>query len=331
MTLLLETRGLTTCLETDAGVICPVDDVDLRLSAGETLALVGESGSGKSMLAFTLMRLLPPVGWIEAGDVTWKERNLLSLTDRELRHVRGAEISLIFQEPGSALNPVRTVGGQIAETLRAHFPMSRRQAASRSVELMDEVRIPEPHRRAKDYPHQLSGGMKQRVVIAMAISCDPDLVIADEPTTALDVTLQARILELLADLKQKRGLALLLITHDLSIVKHNAERVAVMYAGRVVEQGPVGTILDSPQHPYTDGLWQSLPKPRGRESGKARLAAMAGTVPNLAALPGGCAFEPRCPVRFEPCNQSVPPLAPVEGSSVHRAACYRNPAALEQV
>jgi oligopeptide/dipeptide ABC transporter ATP-binding protein len=326
--LLLETRSLMTRIETDTGAIRPVNDVSLRVHAGETLALVGESGSGKSMLAFSLMRLLPPSGRIERGSILWKGQDLLAMSKEEIRRVRGKQIALIFQESGAALNPVRTVGDQVAEPLRAHLGLSRRAARERAVELLAEVRIPEPERCARDYPHQLSGGMKQRVLIAMAISCDPELVIADEPTTALDATLQARILELLARLKAERRLSLLLITHDLALVRKNADRVAVMYAGRVVEEGSSSTILDDPRHPYTRGLWESLPRPRGGAPGKAKLAAMAGMVPHLAALPSGCAFSPRCPVRFEPCDREVPTLQVAGGSGDphHRSACYHESA-----
>jgi oligopeptide/dipeptide ABC transporter ATP-binding protein len=329
--LLLETRGLTTRIETDAGSIRPVNDVSLRIHSGQTLAVVGESGSGKSMLAFSLIRLLPPSGRIERGSILWKGRDLLAMSNEELRRVRGKQIALVFQESGAALNPVRTIGDQVAEPLRAHLALSRKAARARAVELLAEVRIPEPERCAKDYPHQLSGGMKQRVLIAMAISCDPELVVADEPTTALDATLQARILELLARLKSERRLSLLLITHDLALVRENADRVAVMYAGRLVEEGASRSILEDPRHPYTRGLWQSLPRARNGAPGKAKLAAMAGMVPHLAALPPGCAFSPRCPVRFEPCDREVPTLQSAGGSgdALHRSACYHENAVVE--
>lgn len=325
---ILQIERLTTCLTTDTGLIRPVNDVSLALLAGQTLALVGESGSGKSMLAFSVMRLLPAMGRFENGRILWKGNNILEMDREPLRRIRGKEIALIFQEAGAALNPVRTIGAQLSETLRTHLVITRAEARERSIELLREVRIPEPERRVKDYPHQLSGGMKQRVLIAMAISCDPELVIADEPTTALDATLQARILELLQKLKEERELSMLLITHDLALVPQNADRVAVMYAGRIVEEAATPRILEAPQHPYTEGLFRSLPHSRGDASGKGRLAAMMGTVPHLAALPRGCAFEPRCPVRFEPCNREVPSLAEVEGSGDHRSACYRNQAVL---
>jgi oligopeptide/dipeptide ABC transporter ATP-binding protein len=329
---LLQTQRLTARLSTDTGTIRPVDDVSIELGVGDTLAVVGESGSGKSMLAYSLMRLLPPAGRIESGTILWKGKDLLTISHEALRRIRGKEIALVFQESGAALNPVRTVGDQIAEPLRTHLSLSRREARDRAVELLREVRIAEPEQRVKDYPHQLSGGMKQRVLIAIAISCDPELVIADEPTTALDATLQARILELLGRLKEERKLSMLLITHDLGIVRENADRVAVMYAGRIVETGASRTILDSPGHPYTRGLLRSLPRARGVAPGKAKLAAMPGSVPHLAALPPGCAFGPRCSERFEPCEGSVPSLEPLAGDHAgHRTACYLNDAVLEAV
>ncbi|HXV63591.1 MAG TPA: ABC transporter ATP-binding protein [Vicinamibacteria bacterium] len=328
---ILQIERLTTCLPTDTGLIRPVNDVSLVLSEGQTLALVGESGSGKSMLAFSVIRLLPANGWFESGRILWKGKNVLDMDREPLRRIRGKEIGFIFQEAGAALNPVRTIGAQLSETLRTHLVLSRAEARDRSIELLREVKIPEPERRVKDYPHQLSGGMKQRVLIAMAISCDPELVIADEPTTALDATLQTRILDLLQKLKEERKLAMLLITHDLALVRKNAERVAVMYAGRIVEEATTSRILEAPQHPYTEGLFESLPRSRGAAPGKRRLAAMTGTVPHLAALPIGCAFEPRCPVKFEPCHREVPSLAGVEDSGDHRSACYRNQAVLDAI
>lgn len=326
---LLQIRGLTTSLATDTGEIRPVSDVSLDVGAGETLAVVGESGSGKSMLAFSIMRLLPRSARIDDGCILWKGRDLLQLDAESLRRIRGKEIALVFQEAGSALNPVRTVGSQLMEPLRTHLGLSRNEARDRAIELLREVQIPEPESRISNYPHQMSGGMKQRVLIAMAIACDPELVIADEPTTALDATLQARILELLARLKEDRNLSLLLITHDLSLVKENTDRVAVMYAGRLVEVGPSEQILSSPGHPYTVGLWQSLPKRRGGEAGKSKLHAMTGTVPHLANLPPGCAFVDRCPERFDPCDKEVPTLQPLEDDATHCTACYKNDAVLE--
>ena len=278
------------------------------------------------MLAFTIMQLLPGAARCESGTISWKGNDLRTLSGEELRRIRGNEISLVFQETGSALNPVRTIGSQLAEPLRTHLGMSRRDARDRSIELLGEVQIPDPEKRIADYPHQLSGGMKQRVLIAMAIACDPELVIADEPTTALDATLQAHILELLGRLKEERQLSLLLITHDLSLVKDNADRVVVMYAGRVVEQASSADILERASHPYTKGLWRSLPKSRGGASGKSKLHAMAGGVPHLASLPSGCAFAPRCPDAFEPCDREVPTLQPLDADSGQKSACYLNDA-----
>ncbi len=328
---LLEIDQLTTTLSTDTGDIRPVSDVSLAIASGETLAVVGESGSGKSMLAFSIMQLLPRAAHIESGRILWKGQNLRELGAEPLRKLRGKQIALVFQEAGSALNPVRTIGSQLAEPLRTHLGLDRKQARERAVELLAEVQIPDPSRRVSDYPHQLSGGMKQRVLIAMAISCDPELVIADEPTTALDATLQAHILELLAKLKEKRQLSLLLITHDLSLVKANTDRIAVMYAGRLVEEGPTGSILDAPEHPYTRGLWQSLPKARAGAPGKVKLHAMSGNVPHLADLPPGCAFAPRCPDRFEPCEQEVPSLEASPETATKRNACYLNDAVLSSM
>ena len=326
---LLQIQGLTTSLATDTGTIRPVNDVSLDMRAGETLAVVGESGSGKSMLAFSIMRLLPRVARIDGGRILWKERDVLEMPAESLRKIRGKEIALVFQEAGSALNPVLTIGSQIIEPLRTHLGLSKKDALDQAVELLREVQIPEAERRISDYPHQLSGGMKQRVLIAMAIACDPELVIADEPTTALDATLQLHILELLARLKEDRNLSLLLITHDLSLVKENTDRVAVMYAGRLVEIGPSQSILSSPGHPYTAGLWQSLPKARGGEPGKAKLHAMSGMVPHLATLPAGCAFGSRCPEHFDACDREVPTLQNVDGNDAHRTACYKNDAVLD--
>jgi peptide/nickel transport system ATP-binding protein len=316
---LLDIRGLTTLFDTGDRELRAVNGVHLSLEAGETLGLVGESGCGKSMLASSILRLVPPPGRIASGEIRWKGRDLVPLSESEMRRVRGREIGLVFQEPAAALNPVMTVGDQVAEPLRVHLGLSRREAKKRVVELFQAVRIADPERRVGDYPHEMSGGMKQRVLIAAAIACSPDLLIADEPTTALDVTVQAQVLELLRRLKEEYRLAMLLISHDLGVVAENADRVAVMYAGRIVEEAPVRSIFKNPGHPYTAGLLRSLPRRSG--NGRARLEAIDGTVPDLARLPQGCAFAPRCPLRFEPCD-SVPPL--VEVAPGHRAACYRH-------
>jgi oligopeptide/dipeptide ABC transporter ATP-binding protein len=312
---LLEVRNLTTVFESSRGPVVAVNDVSFRVERGETLGLVGESGSGKSVTALSILRLVQPPGRIARGAVLFRGRDLLPLPEREMRRVRGAEIALIFQEPMTALNPVFTVGDQIAEALTVHGRGTRAQAWTRAVELLEAVRIAEPARRASDYPHQLSGGMRQRVLIAMALACRPSLVIADEPTTALDGTIQAQILDLLREMKQAFDLSLLLITHDLGVIAETADRVAVMYAGRIVEEGPVRAIFNDPKHPYTRGLLGPLPGGRGR-----RLQAIDGTVPDLAALPRGCAFAPRCPDRFEACDVAPPPS--FEIGPARSARCY---------
>ncbi len=313
---LLSVDHLTTVFDTPRGPVPAVNDVSLTIRAGETLGLVGESGSGKSVTAMSIMRLVQPPGRIAAGSLTFEGRDLLALDESEMRAVRGAGIALIFQEPMTALNPVFTIGDQIGETLRVHGRATRRDATAKSIALLDAVRIPNAAARVGDYPHQLSGGMRQRVLIAMALSCQPSLVIADEPTTALDVTIQAEILDLLREMKAVFNLALLLITHDLGVMAETADRVAVMYAGRIVEEGPVRSIFRGPQHPYTQGLLGSMP---GGAAGE-RLHAIDGSVPDLGALPPGCAFNPRCPSRFEPCVVDPPP--DYEVGPGQRAKCY---------
>jgi oligopeptide/dipeptide ABC transporter ATP-binding protein len=300
---LLRVEHLTTVFDTARGAVAAVDDVTFEIGAGETLGLVGESGSGKSVTALSIMRLVERPGRIAGGRLLFKDRDLMRLDERDMQRVRGAEIALVFQEPMTALNPVFTIGDQIGETLLVHGLATRREARRRAVELLEAVRIPDAAARASDYPHQLSGGMRQRVMIAIALACKPSLVIADEPTTALDVTIQAQILDLLREMRSAFGLAILLITHDLGIVAEMADRVAVMYAGRIVETGPVRDILRSPKHPYTRGLLASIPSgTRGQ-----RLTAIEGTVPLLGHLPSGCAFHPRCPDKFDPCTVSPPP------------------------
>jgi oligopeptide/dipeptide ABC transporter ATP-binding protein len=301
---LLRVLDLTTTFKVPTGIVRAVDHVSFELHRGETLGLVGESGSGKSMTALSILRLVQPPGQTEGGPITFNgRRDLLELSEREMRQIRGAEIGFIFQEPMTALNPVFTIGDQIAEAMLVHGRMRRSEARTKARELLDAVRLPDPERRLRDYPHQLSGGMRQRVLIAIALACQPLLLIADEPTTALDVTIQAEILDLLQEMKEKLDLALLLITHDLGVVAGRAERVAVMYAGRIVEEGPVRQVFQSPKHPYTRGLLASIP---GRAPGQ-RLQAIEGTVPNLAMLPQGCAYEPRCPDRFDVCATAPPP------------------------
>jgi peptide/nickel transport system ATP-binding protein len=316
---LLRVEGLTTIFKLPGGDVRAVDNVSLELRRGETLGLVGESGSGKSMTAMSILRLVQPPGETLGGPIAFNGRkDLLELSEREMRKIRGAEIALIFQEPMTALNPVYTVGNQIAEAIVVHHQASRAAARDRAVELLEAVKIPDPLKRAHDYPHQLSGGMRQRVLIAMALACQPLMLIADEPTTALDVTIQAEILDLLREMKERFDLALLLITHDLGVVAGHADRVAVMYAGRIVEEGPVRRVFYEPAHPYTRGLLASIP---GRTPGQ-RLASIEGTVPNLAALPPGCAFEPRCPFRFDKCPTAPPPSFPVEPGRLTRCYLY---------
>ncbi len=324
---LLEVRGLSVQFDTATGPIRAVDDVHLNIARGQTVGLVGESGCGKSTLAYALLRLVPPPGRIVEGEVLWKGTDLLRLPDKEIRRVRGKEIALIFQEPSAALNPVLTVGDQVAEPLRIHQGMSRRDALAKTVELFRAVHIPDAETRVDDYAHQMSGGMKQRVLIAMAIACAPDLLIADEPTTALDVTIQAQILDLLDQLKEQFRFAILLVSHDLGVVAQNADRVAVMYAGRIVEEAPVDSLFKDPRHPYTSGLLRSLPRrgrtlTRGTRGTRERLEAIPGTVPDLAELPPGCAFAPRCPLEFDLCGSAVPPLTEI--ASGHLAACYKH-------
>jgi oligopeptide/dipeptide ABC transporter ATP-binding protein len=313
---MLEIAHLTTVFDLATGPATAVDDVSFEIRAGETLGLVGESGSGKSVTALSLMRLVQPPGRIANGQILFKGRDLLRLSEPDMRKVRGAEISLVFQEPMTALNPVFTIGDQIGEALLVHGRTTRREAKIRAIELLEAVRMPNAEARVKDYPHQLSGGMRQRVLIAMAIACKPSLVVADEPTTALDATIQADILDLLREMKKTLNLSLLLITHDLGVVAETADRVAIMYAGRIVEHGPVRAIFHSPKHPYTRGLLASLP---GAVRGQ-RLRAIEGTVPVLGSFPSGCTFHPRCPDRFEPCD-AVPPPEYAVGEG-HGARCY---------
>ncbi|HEY7059131.1 MAG TPA: ABC transporter ATP-binding protein [Vicinamibacterales bacterium] len=299
---LLTVSHLTTVFDLPSGPAPAVNDVSFQVDRGETLCLVGESGSGKSVTALSILRLVDRPGRIAGGRVRFDGRELMDLDEAAMQAVRGAGISLIFQEPMTALNPVFTIGSQIAETLEVHGLARGRAARQRAVELLAAVRMPDPGRRAGDYAHQLSGGLRQRALIAMALACNPPLVIADEPTTALDMTIQAQILDLLRDLRKRFGLALILITHDLGVVAEMADRVAVMYAGRIVEEAPVGDLFRNPQHPYTRGLLASMP---GGTPG-SRLQAIPGTVPPLGHLPPGCAFAPRCPNRFEPCDGASP-------------------------
>ena len=293
-----------------------MDDVSFDVGRGETLGLVGESGSGKSVTALSIIRLVLPPGRITRGRIELDGRNLLDLDETAMRHVRGRRIGFIFQEPMVALDPVYTIGYQIAETLAVHDLARGGAAKKRAVELLDAVRIPDPERRAREYPHQLSGGLRQRAMIALALSAEPALVIADEPTTALDVTVQAEILDLLREMRRSFHLSLLLITHDLGVIAEMADRVAVMYCGRIVEQAPVADLFASPSHPYTRGLLASIP---GGAPGE-RLSAIPGTVPGLGNLPPGCAFAPRCPDRFDPCDKAPPGVTAIEPD--HTIRCY---------
>ncbi len=304
---LLSVRDLRVYFPSDAGVARAVDGVSFDLNRGETLGLVGESGSGKSLTALALLRLVPPPGRIERESrITLEGRDLLSLSESEMRSVRGRRIAIILQDPMTSLNPVFRVGDQVAEGIRAHVQVSRREAKERAVELLREVGIPDPAGRAEAYPHQLSGGMRQRVMIAIALSAEPEILLADEPTTALDVTVQAQILEVLDRLCETRGMALLLITHDLGIVAGRADRVAVMYAGQIVEEAPTAELFARPLHPYTQGLFASIPRLTGPVG---RLTPIGGTVPPATAWPSGCRFRPRCPKVFEKCVIE-PPLLP---------------------
>ena len=318
---LLEVENLQTHFRTPDGINRAVDGVTFHVNAGETVAIVGESGCGKSVTSMSILRLIPePPGKI-AGAIRFQGRDLLKLSDREMRAIRGNEISMIFQEPMTSLNPVLTVGRQIGETLRLHQGLSARQAEEKAVEMLTLVGIPEPQRRVREYPHQLSGGMRQRVMIAIALACNPKLLIADEPTTALDVTIQAQILELMRDLKSRVGAAIVLITHDLGVVAEVAERVIVMYAGRKVEEAAVGPLFNHPKHPYTQGLLGSMPKLGSSLHGEeARLAEIPGLVPSLKQKIPGCVFAGRCPQVTDLCRKVAPALE--EKAPGHVAACH---------
>ncbi len=319
---LLQVTDLCVEFETRDGTAKVLDEVSLELRAGETLGIVGESGCGKSMTALSIMRLIPsPPGEITAGQVRLSGTDLLSLDERRMRDIRGKDISMIFQEPMTSLNPVFTVGEQIAESLRLHEGISEKDAAKRAVGILKSVGIPEPEARAESYPHQLSGGMRQRVMVAIALACGPKVIIADEPTTALDVTVQAQIFDLLRDLNQHLRTAIILITHDMGAIAEMTDRVTVMYAGRVVEEGPVEAILEAPRHPYTQGLIACVPQldPNpGRE--RPPLEEIPGVVPAMTRLGSGCAFAPRCKHAFARCHDERPERLPV--GSGHSAACW---------
>ena len=317
---LLELRELRTWFRTDEGTAKAVDGVSYAIHDGETLGVVGESGSGKSVTALSVMRLVPsPPGWVEGGEILFRGESLLSVPDEEFRRIRGNEIAMIFQEPMTALNPVYTVGDQIMEAVMLHRGIGAEEARTHAIDMLRKVGIPSPETRVDNYPHEMSGGMRQRVMIAMAMSCDPSLLIADEPTTALDVTIQAQILDLIRELQQEMGMSVLLITHDLGVVAETAHKVAVMYAGKVVEYASVETLFERPRHPYTIGLFRSLPDLAGPGE---RLVTIPGIVPSANAFPSGCRFRTRCPIATERCAQEVPPLAPLEEGREHTVACH---------
>jgi len=317
--MLLEVKDLTTYFFIGAGVVRAVDGVSYDVREGETVALVGESGCGKTVSALSVMRLVAaPAGRIVAGQILFKGRDLLALDEEGMRRVRGREIGMVFQEPMTSLNPVLSIGRQVTETVEIHLGMTPAQARARAVELLGLVGIPDPARRLAQYPHQFSGGMRQRIMIAMALSCNPSLILADEPTTALDVTIQAQILELMKDLSRRLGVAMLIITHNLGVVARYADRVNVMYAGKIIERGTAREIYANPRHPYTLGLLRSVP--RLDEPRKSKLNPIEGQPPDLMRLPAGCAFSPRCRYAVDRCTSDVPPLLPVGDG--HDAACW---------
>ena len=324
----LEIDGLQTHFFTAVGTVRAVDGVSYSVKSGETLGVVGESGCGKSVSALSVLRLVAnPPGRIVGGQIRFNGRNLLELSEPEMERVRGNEISMIFQEPMTSLNPLYTVGGQIAEAVALHQGLSRKEAWDRAVEMLRRVYIHEPEKRAHAYPHQLSGGMRQRVMIAMALSCNPKVLIADEPTTALDVTIQAQILELMQEMKDKLGMSVMLITHAMGVVAETCQRVVVMYAGKVVEEAPVEALFGNPRHPYTQGLIRSIPRIDTAVTQKARLEAIPGVVPSLLNPPPGCRFAPRCRYAMAKCREAVPPLREVGDG--HKVACVLVEPALE--
>ena len=318
---LLQVKNLQTSFFTPEGEVRAIDGVSFEIGEGKTIGLVGESGCGKSVTSLSIMRLIPsPPGKIVGGEIVYRDRDLLRLNNEEMRKIRGNEISMIFQEPMTSLNPVFTIGEQIIEPLRLHRGLAKKAAKERAIDLLREVGIPEPARRFDEYPHQLSGGMRQRVMIAMALACNPQLLIADEPTTALDVTIQAQILDLMRALREELGTSIILITHDLGVIAELADDVIVMYAGQVVERCTVQRLFAEPQHPYTVGLLGSIPR---LHLAQERLSAIEGFVPDAAAMPKGCRFNPRCPFAIERCFVEEPGLTPILPS--HSAACWRAP------
>jgi peptide/nickel transport system ATP-binding protein len=319
---LLDVKNLKTYFFTDEGVVRAVDGVDLYIDKGETLGVVGESGCGKSVTALSVMKLIPnPPGRIVEGQISYDGTNLVDLPPNRMRKIRGKEISMIFQEPMTSLNPVFTVGEQIAEAIRLHEGLGRRDAMAKTVEMLKLVHIPNADRRVKEYPHQLSGGMRQRIMIAMALSCNPKLLIADEPTTALDVTIQAQILDLLNELKSKLRMAVMLITHDMGVIAETAQRVVVMYAAKVAEEAPVGDLFKEPLHPYTQGLLRSIPRIDLAATARRRLETIPGTVPTLRGdIAPGCRFAPRCPFVKSVCTEKDPVLKEVKPG--HKVSCW---------
>jgi len=322
MALLLDVKDLKTTFLTAAGVVRAVDGVSWDVEEGETVALVGESGCGKSVSALSIMRLVaPPAGRIESGRVLFRGRDLLALSEPEMEHVRGREIAMVFQEPMTSLNPVLTIGRQLTEGLEIHLKMNPQAARARAVELLGMVGIPDPEQRLAQYPHQFSGGMRQRMMIAMALACEPKLILADEPTTALDVTIQAQILELMQSLSKRFGVAMLIITHNLGVVARYADRVNVMYAGKIIERATAAELYANPRHPYTLGLLRSVP--RLDEPRRERLVPIEGQPPDLARLPAGCSFTPRCAFKVARCAEQSPALETVAGGG-HVAACWES-------
>jgi oligopeptide/dipeptide ABC transporter ATP-binding protein len=318
---LLEIRNLKTHFDVRGGILKAVDDVSLTIKSGETLGLVGESGCGKSVTGASIMRLVPiPPGRIAGGEILFEGSDILKLTESEMRKVRGNKISMIFQEPMTSLNPVFTVGDQVAEVIRLHEKLSQRETRERVIETFRLVRIPAPESRIKEYPHQMSGGMRQRIMIAMALACHPKLMIADEPSTALDVTIQAQILDLMNKLKEETGASILFITHDLGVIAEMAQRVAVMYAGKIMEGADVDTLFSEPKHPYTMGLMSSIPI-LGIGKNQRRLSTIPGVVPSLFKLPKGCLFHDRCSLTLQECDQLEPPM--IDLGNNHLVRCHQ--------